>query len=121
MAFSNPIQLTIGGTDYDLVRINMDNYGSHYRLVTSTMKLDLKIRHSSEKPKGGVAFDRHNVDVTQTIFSGDPDIADTVVQSYVVLRNPSDDVGDDMPDLASALSALLVSGTVLADLVGWQS
>jgi hypothetical protein len=103
------------------VKVNQDNFGSHYRFVSATQKLDLKIRHTTEKPSKGVVMDRHNVDLTQTIFSGDPSVPDTVYQSYVVLRNPSNDLGDGLPDLGNALSALLASGTVLADLVGWQN
>lgn len=122
MSFSNPTTVTINAVDYDCVRINMDNYQTHYRLVNAgTDQLDLKIRHSSEGVKNGVNYDRHNVDLTWTVFSGDPDVANTVYQAYVVLRNPTSEVGNELPYLGNALSALLASGTVLADLVGWQS
>lgn len=122
MSFPNPVDININAVDKDLVRINTDNFGSHYRLVSTTEKIDLKIRHSPEKPDAlGRVYDRHNVDLTWTKFSADPDIADTVVQAYVVLRNESRNVGTDMVYLATALADLLKESGVIADLVGWQN
>jgi len=122
MTLANPAVVTINAVGKTLVKINTDNYGSHYRLVEATQRFDLKIRHAAEKPtKLGVVMDRHNVELTQTVFSTDPDVADTVYQSYVIIRNPSTKTGVETPYLAHGLADYLNISGAVADLVAWQN
>jgi len=121
MALTSPITVTINAVDKVCKKINQDGYGSHYRYSSSTERLDLKIRHVADKPKNGVTYDRHNVELTWTLISADPDVSDTVVQAYIVLKNESTDLGTNVPYLAVALADLIkVSGNVAA-LVGWEN
>lgn len=121
MAFANPLVVTLsgsGGTAKNLVKINQDNFGSEYYLRESTMDFRVKIRHSTETPKTGeYQLERHNVELTQTVFgtSGDPD---TVRQVYIVLRNRKGDTAADVADLGEALSYLM-DNTHFLDLFGW--
>jgi uncharacterized protein (DUF433 family) len=121
MTLSTTIVVTVNAVAKTLVKINNDNYGSHYRLSESTQRFDLKIRHSTEKPKNGVVMDRHNVELTQTIYSGDPTIADTIIQSYAVLRVAQNDVGTGLEYNATGLADLLKATDFITDVQSWQS
>jgi len=119
MTIASPITITINAVTYDCVKINQDGYGSHYRFADSTRRLDLKIRHSTNKPVNGVFNDRHNVELTHVVFSGDPDVADTETKASVVITNGATDLGTSAPYLTVALADFLkVSGNVGA-LVNW--
>jgi hypothetical protein len=121
MTLSNTIDVDINSVTKTLVKINNDNYGSHYRLNEATQRFDLKIRHSTEKPRNGVVMDRHNVELTQTIFATDPDEEDTVIQSYAVLRNVMNDVSANLTYNATGLADLLKTADFITDVQAWQS
>lgn len=122
MVLPNPIDINLNAVDKDMVRINNDGYGSHYRMQSATERLDLRIRHQAEKPNAyGIVYDRHNVDLTWTTFAvtvGDPDV---VRQAYVVFRHANSDVGADMSYLVVALADLLKEANFVTDLVSWQN
>jgi len=121
MALTSPITVTINAVGKDCVKINQDGYGSHYRYASATERLDLKVRHSANKPNAAGVVDRHNVELTWTVFATDPDETDTVTRAYVIIENDSKDLGTDAPYLATALADLLkVSGNIAA-LVNWQN
>lgn len=62
MAFGATITLTVNSVAKVLNRINQDNYGSEYSLLTATDSWNLKIRHSTDSPDAdGVTMLRHNV------------------------------------------------------------
>lgn len=62
MAFGATITLTVNAVAKVLNRINQDNYGSEYSLLTATDSWNLKIRHSTDSPDAdGVTMLRHNV------------------------------------------------------------
>lgn len=120
MAIANPLVITVNAVAKNLPRINQDSYGSEYFLDEGTQSFRVKIRHSKEgRQSSGVVFDRHNVELTQTIFGtgGDPDIT---FQTYVVIRNDKSATAVNMGYLQSALNGLLTAGFV-SDLRGWQN
>jgi L-arabinose isomerase len=121
MTLSNTISVTINSVAKTLVKINTDNYGSHYRLVEATQRFDLRIRHTTERPKDGIVMDRHQVELTQTIFAASVDDPDTVIQSYAVLRVRQNDVGTDFEYNATGLADLLKATDFLTDVQSWQS
>lgn len=67
---ANTLTLTVNSVAKVLTRINQDNYGSEYRLVSDTEKYTLKIRHTlGQKASGGRLFDQHNVLVEHVVFA----------------------------------------------------
>lgn len=121
MTIANPLVITLGGsggTAKSLPKINQDAYGSEYFLRESTQELRVRIRHSRETPKAGeLALERHNFEITQTIF-GTAGAADKVRQVYLVLRATKSDTLADVVDLGEALSYYM-DGTHYGDLIGW--
>lgn len=121
MAIANPLVITLGGsggTAKSLAKINQDSYGSEYYLRETTQDFRVKIRHSRESAnKNGVVFERHNLEMTHTVFGTAPD-PDTVRQVYIVLRNTKSDTAQAVQDLGTALSYYM-DDTHFADLIGW--
>lgn len=96
MAFADPAVITINGVAKSLVRIRQDGYSSEYRLLEATQELKLNVRNSSRTDKGSkVSFQRHNVELIQTIFPVAPSTVSTVRKAYVVVENQ---VGDTVTD-----------------------
>lgn len=121
MSFGSTISVTINAVAKVLPKINQDNYGSTYKLFETTGSVELTIRHSKESPqKNGKVYDRHNLQLTQTIYAT-PTVPETVKIAYAVLRNLPDDDFTKVGHLDKAFADLLVSGTVIADLISWQS
>lgn len=121
MAFGATLTVTVNAVAKVLNRINQDNYGSEYYLRESTGDFRVKIRHSKESPQtDGRYFDRHAIDITQTVYATDttPEIKRT--DSYVNRTLANDDVV-----VAGYLFAgwvdYLDSATVQGDLLTWQS
>jgi len=121
MAFGATLTLTVNSVAKVLNRINQDNFGSEYYLRASTEEYRMKIRHSKESPQvDGRYFDRHNVEVTHTVFAsgGNPAVTKVFTTNNRVLS--TDDV-TNAGYLNAAVLAYLASGTVQADLLTWQS
>lgn len=121
MSFGSTITVTINAVAKVLPKINQDNFGSTYKLFETTGSLELTIRHSKESPqKNGKVFDRHNLQLTQVIYAT-PTVPETTKIAYAVLRNLPDDDFVKVGHLDKAFSDFLGGGTVIADLVSWQS
>jgi hypothetical protein len=121
MAFGATLTVTVNSVAKVLNRINQDNYGSEYYLRSATDEYRMKIRHSKEATQSdGRAFDRHNVELTHTVFatSTDPQV---VRQIYVVYRVLSNDDLTDAGYLFDGYVNYLDSATVQGDLLTWQS
>lgn len=121
MAFGATITVTVNAVAKVLNRINQDNYGSEYYLRSSTDEYRLKIRHSKESPQSdGRYFDRHNIELTHTVYAVGATPAVTRIASSTFRILSTDDL-----TLAGYLTAALIdyvdSGTVQADLNTWQS
>lgn len=121
MAFGSTLTLTVNAVAKVLNRVNQDNYGSEYLLLATTEEYRVKIRHSKESPKAdGAIFNRHNIEVTHTIFATSS-AAEVVRQAYIVVRNKD---GDDLTLIGYLLAAATTyfnNGTVQSDLLTWQS
>lgn len=62
MAFGTTITITVNSVAKILNRINQDNYGSEYSLLTATDSWNLKIRHQTDSPDAdGMTMLRHNL------------------------------------------------------------
>lgn len=121
MSFGSTATITVNAVAKVLNRINQDNYGSEYYLRSSTDEFRMKIRHSKEaKQADGRKLDRHNVEITQTVFATSTVPALTRYTSLTIRCQEYDDV-----TLAGYLVAgsidYLDSATVQGDLLTWQS
>ena len=109
-----------GGTAKVLSKINQDKYSAEYLLRSSTDEVRARVRHTKEGVKNGSpAMERHNVELTQTVFATSSAPA-MVRQCYVVLRTQ---VGDDLAlnvDVAQALAFFMTEAN-LTKLTGWES
>lgn len=101
------------GGDITLNRVNQDSYGSEYFQKSSLSEYVARIRHT--KTKAG--YDRHNVEVTQTIYAT-LTVPEYYRKFYFVLELlPS----ETSVDLADAVCDLAIASTdqVLKDLLNW--
>lgn len=109
-----------GGTALTLKKINQDNYSAEYLYRTSTYEVRMKVRHTKESVKGeALPLDRHNVEVTQTVFATltEPEY---VRQFYIVFRATPSDTEAEVVDVAEGLTEWL-SAANLGALLGWES
>lgn len=96
MSFADPAVITINGVGKNLVRINQDGYSSEYLLREALGEYRLKIRNTSRFDKKlGATIDRHNVEMTHTIFPVAPATLATTRKVYAVVENQ---VGDTLAD-----------------------
>lgn len=108
-----------GGTAKVLSKINQDKYSSEYLLRESNQEFRARFRHTNTVSKTGVGTDRHNVELTQTIFATSTSPA--IVRKAYAVTNVQ--VGDDLAlntDLAQALVYWLTEANILK-LSGWES
>lgn len=106
MSFSDPITITINAIAKALVRINQDGYSSEYYLGEATGEYTLKLRNTSFT-RDGIAYDRHNAELTQVIYA--TSTAPAITRKYYsVIENTRSDVKADV--------VLFSLG-----LVGWQT
>jgi hypothetical protein len=109
-----------GGTERELKKINQDNYSAEYLDRISTDEVRLKVRHTIESAKNGnAALDRHNVELTQTVFATltEPEYTR---QFYFVFRFAKGDTEADAVDVAEAVT-YLSDATFLGQIAGWES
>lgn len=118
MAFSNPIVVTVNSVAKNLARINNDNYGSEYLLIESDREFRMKIRHTTSTISG-TKYDRHNVELTETVYAADP-VPEYHRKVYLVLENKKGDSATTIGYLGDAFTTF-VAGSVFTDLVAWQN
>lgn len=117
---NNTLTITVGSTDKVLTRINQDNYSTQYYLREATQEFTVNIRHSQEALMAdGTRFDRHNVEVINTVFATEVTPAKTRT-CYSVFRNKRNDDYDAAEEMFSSMVGLL-DPTVLDDLLSWKS
>nr|UJQ85583.1 MAG: hypothetical protein 2 [Leviviridae sp.] len=108
--FADPAVITVNAVAKNLVRINQDKYSSEYLLRSATDEFRLNIRNTSyTDKKRGVAIDRHNVELIQTVFPVAPATTSIVRKTYVVIENQVGDTLADPRELAKGLLAFLTT------------
>lgn len=117
--FGDSIILTVNAIAKTLKKINQDSYSSEYLLRESDGEYRLRVRHSKEKALlRGETMERHNVELTRTLFGTAPDDGYTVVVSTTI-RNPQRITGVEVDQYSDALADMVKTNGVL--LVGWES
>jgi hypothetical protein len=104
---ANTLTLTIATVAKTLTRINQDNYGSEYRLVSASERITLKIRHSSNSSNGS-KFDQHNVMVEWIKIPAAPALPSTLTVS-TTLRGQLGSDPADLDALSDALGVLVAA------------
>lgn len=104
---ANTLTLTIATVAKTLTRINQDNYGSEYRLVSASERITLKIRHSKNS-SNGVQFDQHNVMVEWTKIPAAPALPSTMTVS-TTLRGQFGTDPAELDSLSDALGVLVAA------------
>lgn len=121
--YGDSITITLGGTggtDRVLNKINQDNYSSEYLNRISTDEVRMRVRHTKESPKNGaIALDRHNVEITQTIFATLTE-PEAIRQFYFVFRATPGDTESEVVDVAEG-AVLWADSANLVKLLGWES
>lgn len=119
MSIANPLVIAYDGSNKSFVRINQDSFGSEYYLREATQDFRMKIRHLVESPRADkTVFERHNCELTYTLFSTDPTVPDLVEQIYFVLRNRKQDPAATVAKLGDMMTAFMTN-THFQDLVSW--
>jgi hypothetical protein len=111
--FTDPAVVTVNAVAKNLVRINQDRYSSEYLLRSSTDEFRLRIRNSSRTEKAtGIRIDRHNVELTHTLFAVAPATRSYKRFAYVVFENQEGDTLTDPQYVTSALLAFLTAANI---------
>jgi hypothetical protein len=120
--FTDTITITINSAPKVLNRINQDKYSSEYLLRGTTDEFRLKIRHSSyvDKTRGGKVIDRHNVELTNTVYGVSPSFVPTVRKAYVVLENENADGVSEPLNFDLGFAGFLTSANC-TKLINWES
>lgn len=114
------LTIAIDGANKVLARINQDNFGAQYLLLSPTEEFAVSIRHSKDKPRlNELDRDRHNVRLTHTIFgtAGAPNI---VRETSVTLVGPRADDKAAFSKEVVGVGAYL-SAVTTAKILGWES
>jgi hypothetical protein len=119
--FGSTQAVDFGGGSKTLVRINQDQYSSEYYLRESLQELTMKIRHTKTSPKdGSLAADRHNVEITQTVFAVANTTPEYTRKAYFVFEAPAQYMSV-LPTAGLFAWAVATSNEALTNLSGWQS
>ncbi len=119
--FADTLTITINSVAKVLTRVNQDGYSSEYLLRETTGDFRLKIRNSTYTDKQrGATVNRHNVELTQTVYPVSPATLSTIRKFYSVLENDSTSlVVDDAKFAAGSVSFLTEAN--FTKMLNWES
>ncbi len=121
MAFADTITITINSVAKVLVRINQSDYSSEYFLRSTTDEFRLKLRNSSYTNKTtGRLVDRHNVELTQTVYPVSPATIPTTRKAYTVLENERPDGMTEPLNFDLGFAAFFTSANI-TKLINYES
>lgn len=116
----NTLVLPQVGGDITCVRINQDLYSSEYQFKSSLSQYNVKVRHVKTGARNGVpSYDRHNVEVVQTIYAAG-DVAEYYRKFYFVWEVLPSETSKDLPDAVADLM-IVTSGAFLTAILNWES
>nr|UOL48991.1 MAG: putative coat protein [Leviviridae sp.] len=114
------ITITHNAVSRVLSKINQDNYSGEYLLRTATDEFRVRVRHSVDNaPKGTVAFDRHNIDLSVTTFATPTTVEEVQTANYTVRTRKSSNPANALL-AAKALNGWLTDANV-TKLIAWES
>lgn len=91
--FADTLTVTINGAAKVLARVNQDGFSSEYRLREATGNFTLRIRNStySDKSRGGIKVDRHNVELTEIVYAVAPSTTDIKRKAFGTFEHDVND------------------------------
>lgn len=109
------------GGNITLQLINQDGYSSEYLFKDATGSYRLRIRHTKTSPTASrpAAYDRHNLEVVQTIFAAGA-VPEYERKFYFVIEHLPSDTSVALHD-AVADKIIETSNALLTGLFGWNS
>jgi hypothetical protein len=111
--FNDPAVVTVNAVAKNLVRINQDTYSSEYMLRTATDEFKLNIRNTSRTDKSKkLRVDRHNVELTQTVYPVAPSTRSYFRKAYLVFENEEGDTLTDPQYIVGALCAFMSNANI---------
>jgi hypothetical protein len=114
------LTITVNAVAKAMRKIKDGDYDAEYLLREATQEFRAKVRHSTEKSLvNGLKVDRHNVEVTQTIFPSVTYPDGYMRQVYTVIRNLQTDSATEVDYLSDAVADWVK--TNCPSLVGWES
>lgn len=116
MTFANTLTLTIDAVAKTLTRNNQDNFGSVYKYVSGTEKINMQIRHTTDKT-GNLLHDRHNVFIEHWIYATPLAFEKYHSCTFTIRERQGSDPLDslDLFVAASTLVATLDNGLVIGE------
>lgn len=118
--FGNTLTLPHADGNIVLIKINQDSYASEYLYRGSLSEVRARIRHTKTKASGDrPSYDRHNVEITRTVFATEaaPEYTRKV---YVVIEQlPNDSDVKETDALCDWLIATANANTT--SLLNWES
>lgn len=114
---TSPVTITIDGVAHSLSKINQDNFGSVFLKKADKLEIRLAIRHSYEKASAAGQYERHNMDLTYTVW--DVDGKPSTTQSYQVLRSLRGNATKLSEDLTKALNVFSTAN--VSAVASWES
>ena len=123
--FPNTLDITVLGSARTLARVNQDKFSSNYRYRSAALNLDLAIRHTDRPTPGkvGIKTERHNVEMTATVFSTvDGVLVSTVSKAYFVFELETGAAATAAHDMLDGILAVFsTDDDKFASLVNWES
>jgi uncharacterized protein YdeI (BOF family) len=117
---ADPLVISLAGNSISMKRINQDAYSSEYLFRDATHQVRARIRHTTTNgTNGGPKMDRHNIELTETVFAT-TEAAQIDRKVYLVMEQVPSDTNID---LANTLADSLIASTdaLLKSLVAWES
>lgn len=114
------ITVTYNSVATVLSKINQDKYSAEYLKRTATDEFRLLVRHSTESAKPGVVpFERHNFELTRTVFAT-PTVAEIKdISSHTVRTKRGSDPAT--AQLTALAATGWLTGANLTKLIAWES
>lgn len=111
--FADPAVISINAVNKSLNRTSGPVNGvSEYHLRSATDDYKLVVRNTKRLDKAlGVTFDRHNVELTHTVFPVAPALTPVVRKAYVVFENQEGDTLTDPTYVTAGILGFLTASS----------
>lgn len=111
--FADPAVIAINAVNKSLARVSGPMNGtSEYLLRSATDEYRLVVRNTKRTDKStGAKFDRHNIELTQTVFPVAPSETATIRKAYVVFENQEGDTLTDPTYVTNGILSFLTAGS----------